>query len=544
MLFRSHRAIYDESKLPNYTYTSNTYAPESVHSSDTTASFGLFKVRGYKQRTKRAWNNARSEIQRFYQGDDPQYYGIIKSNKTHDCPNCKFKIKRPLRDSSGNLRDISLCVSIINDYMPTTNYDTVGPFPWLWSLPYGGLGRHTTDLFSGSLSSYTTSSFEADGTYRLLRSKLNVADERRFKFTFDIYSDALEEISFHEFFTTASTQITVNSLSQNGYANTNHIMPFDKYFDYGVDKEGHPYIALKSENITTLLNPDHPSALTTTAISGTVTSDVPSLAPISPYVSDFDNNKGIWLKIYDCGDGNISAAELFGLEGKTKIGDMKEDVYLEEAILAIPLIEDKLNTAEPIKLDRETILSRIKYLQKDGQLRFKYFEDKDLEGITLNRDTNKVDEPNVIDDYILASEKYVFPPEFDIIRLIQDRTWNPFLGIIFEFSKKMSRCDRLSLWQGVLTDNVLSTEVVEQTISIPIEMFGPDFKFEDKTIRVMLLRIKKRAETNYEVWRSKLLNLDYNKEEDYRVSYNYPYDEFTVLPASELVVRVLCKEGE
>ena len=125
-----HRAIYDESKLPNYTYTSNTYAPESVHSSDTTASFGLFKVRGYKQRTKRAWNNARSEIQRFYQGDDPQYYGIIKSNKTHDCPNCKFKIKRPLRDSSGNLRDISLCVSIINDYMPTTNYDTVGPFPW------------------------------------------------------------------------------------------------------------------------------------------------------------------------------------------------------------------------------------------------------------------------------------------------------------------------------------------------------------------------------------------------------------------------------
>ena len=60
----------------------------------------------------------------------------------------------------------------------------------------------------------------------------------------------------------------------------------------------------------------------------------------------------------------------------------------------------------------------------------------------------------------------------------------------------------------------------------------------------MLLRVKKRAETNYNVWRSKLLNLEYNKEEDKRFSYNYPYDQFTILPASELVVRVFCKEDE
>ena len=537
-----HSAIYDETKLPNYIYFGSTYAPESIHSTDTTASFGSFKVRGYKQRTKRAWNNAKSEIQKFYQGDDLQNYGVIKSNKTHDCPNCKFKIKRPLRDSSGNLRDISLCVSIANDYVPTTNYDMIGPYPWIWSLPYGGLGQHTENLFSASVSLYTRQAFEADNTNRLLRSKLNVPDERRFKFTFDIYSDALEEISFHEFFTTASTEITMFSLSQNGYANTNHIMPFDKYFDYGVDKEGHPYIALKSENITTLLNPDHSSAMTATAMSGSIITNVPSLAPISPYIADLDNSKGVWLKIYDCADGNISAAELFGLEGKTRIGGMKEDVYLEEAVLAIPLISNTSNTAEPIKLDRETVLNRIKYLQKDGQLRFKYFKEEELEGITLNRETDRTDPPNVIDDYILANEKYVFPPELDVTKVLNDKTWNPFFGIVFEFSKKMTRCDRLSLWQGVLTDNILSTDVVEQTISIPVETFGPNFKFEDKTIRVMLLRVKKRAETDYEVWRGKLLNLDYDKEKDYRFSYNYPYDEFTILPASELVVRVFCKE--
>ena len=60
----------------------------------------------------------------------------------------------------------------------------------------------------------------------------------------------------------------------------------------------------------------------------------------------------------------------------------------------------------------------------------------------------------------------------------------------------------------------------------------------------MLIKVKKRAETNYKVWRSKLLNLEYNKEDDYRQSYNYPYDEFSILPFSELVAKVYCKEDE
>ena len=115
--------------------------------------------------------------------------------------------------------------------------------------------------------------------------------------------------------------------------------------------------------------------------------------------------------MYDCGDGNISAAELFGLEGRKKVGQMKENVFLEEAVLAIPLIEKTNETAEPLKINRESILNRMKYLQKDGQLRFDYFKKEDLEGITLNRDTKDVDPPNPVDDYILASEKYVFPPD-------------------------------------------------------------------------------------------------------------------------------------
>lgn len=537
-------ALYNETILPDNIYIGSPYTPETIHSTDTTASFSYFKTRGYSERTKRAWNNARSEIQRFYQGEGVENYGVIKSNKKSDCPNCKFRIKRSLRNSSGALRDITLCVSITNDYMPTTNYDMLGPFPWLWSLPYGGLGLHTTDLFSGSVSSYTISSFEADNANRLLRSKLNVPDERIFKFTFDIVSDNLEELALQEFFVTASSEVTVKSLNLAGYATTSHSMPFDKYFEYGVDKDDKAYIALKSENITALLNPDHSSATTVSAMSGTVTTSVPNTAPISPYVSNYDNNKGVWLKVFDCGDGNISAAELFGLEGKTKIGDMQDDLYLEEAVLAIPLIENKYNTAEPIKIDRETVLNRMKYLQKDGQLRFKYFDEDELSGITLNRDTDKADPPNPIDDYILGSEKYVFPPEFDVAKILNDKTWTPFFGLVFEFSKKLTRCDRLSLWQGVLTDNILSSEIVEQTISVPVELLGPDFKFDEKTIRVMLLRVKKRAETNYEVWRSKLLNLDYRKEDDFRFSYNYPYDEFTILPASELVARVYCKEDE
>ncbi len=538
-----HSAIYDETKLPDNLYMGAPYTPQEIHSNDVTASFDRFKRRGYSERTKRAWNNARSEIQRFYQGEDAENFSIIKSSKKHDCPNCKYRIKRSLNDDDGNLRDITLCVALSNDYMPTTNLDMMGSRPWVWWLPYGGLGFHTTDLFKNA-SAYGLTSFEADAGTRMVRSNLNLPDQRSFKFTFNVVSDALEELSFEEFFTTSSLSTTAQSFVSGGYANTSHPMPFKKYFDYGVDKDGYPYLALKSENITALLNPDHSSATTPTAISGDVTSDVPSVAPISPYVSDYDDNKGIWLRIYDCEDGNISAAELFGLQGRKKVGQMKENVFLEEAILAIPLIERTKNAAEPLKIDRETILNRLKYLQKDGQLRFKYFEDSDLEGITLNRDTKDADAPNPVDDYILASEKYVFPPEFDIVRTLEDKTWTPFFGVAFEFSKKISRCDRLSLWQGVLTDNLLSSETIGQKISVPVELFGPDFKFENESIRVMLVKVKKRAETNYKVWRSKLLNLEYDPTDDYRQSYNYPYDEFTILPLTELVAKVTCKEDE
>ena len=540
-----HSAIYDESKLPDSIFIGSSYSPErDIHSYDLTASFDGFKRRGYSLRTKRAWNNAESEIQRFYKGDNLEDYAIIKSNKKESCPNCKFRIKRSLRDSGTALRDVTLCVSITNDYMPTTNFDFIGPFPWIWSLPYGGFGGHTTDIFKVGTSVFNTSSFEANNANPLERSSLNVADERRFKFTYNIISDGLEELAFEEFFASSSVSTTVMSFNSAGFDPASHTMPFSKYFDYGVDKDGYPYLALKSENITALIDPDHESATRVTAMDHAITDDVTSVAPIAPYVPEYDKNSGIWLKVFDCQDGEISGAELFGLDGRKKIGQMKEDVYLEEAVLAIPLVEGEKNIAEPLKVDREAVLSRVKYLQKDGQLRFKYFKDDELEGVILNRDTNEAAGPNPIDDYILASEKYVFPPEFDVTRLLEDNTWTPFFGVTFEFSKKISTCDRLSLWQGVLTDDILASDTVEQTISVPVDLFGPGFKFEDKSIRVMLIKVKKRAETNYKVWRSKLLNLEYDPAEDYRQSYNYPYYEFTMLPLNELVARVYCREDE
>jgi hypothetical protein len=539
-----HSAIYDENKLPDFIYIGDSYIPEHIHSFDCTASFGNFKKRGYSTRTKRAWNNARSEIQRFYKGEDLSDYAIIKSSKKEHCPNCKFRIKRAMKNDS-NLRNITLCVSIANDYMPTTNLDMMGPFPWVWSLPYGGFGDHTKQVYAGA-GTFNTSSFEVEkfASARMVRSALNVSDQRNFKFTYN-GAHEIEELGFEEFFASASLETTVQSFMENDPTDDNtHPMPFSKYFDYGVDKDGHPYLGLMSENLTALINPDHSSAEEVTALNGNFNDDVPSVAPISPYVPEFDNTRGVWLRVFDCQDGNVSAAELFGIEGRKRVGAAKDNVFLEEAVLAVPLIENTKNTAEPLKVNRETVLNRIKYLQKNGQLRFKYFKEEELKEITLNRDTDKVDPPNAVDDFILASEKYVFPPEFDPIRALEDNTWTPFFGVIFEFSKKISVCDRLSLWQGVLTDSMLTSETVEQSISVPVELLGENFKFENKTIRVALIKVKKRAETNYKVWRSKLLNLEYDPEDDYRQSYNYPYDEFTILPLTELVAKVYCKEDE
>ena len=229
----------------------------------------------------------------------------------------------------------------------------------------------------------------------------------------------------------------------------------------------------------------------------------------------------------------------------------------------MPLIGEENCKAEPILLDENRVLNRLFFLEKTGQTRFRYFTDEQLNSIDLNRETEHFEGANHIDDLILSMEKYVFPPELDWLMSLRqmanrgDLTINsgkisintnsiaPYFAVVFQFSKNLTRNERIALWQGNLTEDLSNLETRTQTVSVPIEeVLGREFKFENKIIRAQTFKAKFRAETNYDVYAKKKIGQLYDKKLDYDWSYNWPYDQCTILPLSKISAKIYCKEGD
>ena len=564
-------ALWDSSKLPNFVYEFDT-----IYATNTTASYTEIKTKGYSPASSLAMQNYFCEIENFY----GVKRSIIKSTKKPDPVTGKFKISERVLGSNNKIRNVVMWVAIDNDYMPTTNFDFIGAWPWYPQLPYGGLGKHTVDVFNQGSTDFK--GFEVTSSNPMLRSKLNVPDRRLLKIEYQPASDALEELSFEENLASASYSMHNKGVGTYGAdtgAEFTNVTPMDMRHNliFGSTKDGNPFVSTNGENVTALLDAAS-SSYTITALSGTYSSDVPSVATVSSYVPKYESNKGIYLRILteddplgnpnitdrvSFNDGNISAAKLFGFEGKQKIGDIVETKPLEESVVVIPYINDKDCKAEPIMLDEARVLNRLFFLEKTNQLRFRYFTDTQLDSITLNRENSTFEGADFIDDIILAMEKYVFPPELDWLMSIREsarageltiasgqislnrKSIAPYFAAVFQFSLNLNRDQRLGLWQGNLTGSLTTSVPQIQTISVPIEqVLGSDFKFEGKTIRAQTFKAKYRAETNYDVYTKKKTGQEYNKNLDYDWSYNWPYDQCTILPLNQISAKVYCREDE
>ena len=381
-----------------------------------TASFATIRSSGYKPSTSLALQNYFCEIENFYGVER----SVLKSTKRPDSSENKFRILESTANSSNSMRSIVLYVAIDNQYMPTTNFDFIGPWPWYANLPYGGLGQHTANVFDQAT---LYDSFEADATNKMLRSHLNVADRRLLKGTLTIENSALEEVGFEEFMSSASfLTISDGFDTYGGYDSpqNEHTMDMRHNLIYGVDSEGFPFFSTKGENISAILNASS-SSYSITAMSGTVTADVPGVVTVSSYVEDYTTDKGIYFKILDpssistadredFNDGDISAAKLFGFDGTRRVGQISKNKLIEEAVVMVPMIGEKGCKAEPILLNETHVLNRLFFLEKNGKTRFKYFTEKQLNSVVIERRADESGNTNFIDDLILSMEKFIFPP--------------------------------------------------------------------------------------------------------------------------------------
>ena len=358
------------------------------------------------------------------------------------------------------------------------------------------------------------------------------------------------------------------------------------------DSNGAPIISLKGENISAVLNTSGTRVsardIMTPASFEVEAGGLNTVHPIigvSSYVtgSVVGSDKGIYLsvegptayqdptrgaaedddRIYEYTIGHDtptgSLAHVLGLTGRRLVGEPTKKKPIYEGVIMIPIKSETCGETDVYELDESKFYQRLAALQNKGRLRYKYFSDEEIKSIAVKEIQ---EEDNYIDQIILAQEKYIFPPEFDFLKTIRDNpsanigdfrnkkleglgdSVRPFVAFCFEFSKALSIKDRTDLWQGVLPD--FQTDNTKQSISFDIDEVFPQGvnSIVDDELRFMCFKVKQRAETNYEEYKSRELGIDYYSNKRPDISYNWPYDFYSLVQFASIDASISCEMEE
>ena len=141
---------------------------------------------------------------------------------------------------------------------------------------------------------------------------------------------------------------------------------------------------------------------------------------------------------------------------------------------------------------------------------------------------------------------YVIPPELDFL---SDEDITPFTMYMFEFTHELTKQDLSDIWQNLLPDIGIEHELAESEISHELlsnELLGTKRKLSnasnlitddkqslfDSEIQWMVFKVKELAHKSYN-------NLIYgNNKEDIGLSYNWPYDYFSLVELVKLEAEV------
>tara|TARA_R110000824_G_scaffold28907_6_gene96694 strand:+ start:3284 stop:12988 length:9705 start_codon:yes stop_codon:yes gene_type:complete len=206
-----------------------------------------------------------------------------------------------------------------------------------------------------------------------------------------------------------------------------------------------------------------------------------------------------------------SLAKLVGFpEGiKKKVGVLKNEVLLEEAVVVVPFIQ--LNT-------------RRKFL-------------------TFPRARVKL---NSYQNLLSAMDKYIFPPKFDFTRFKEIK---PVLMYVFEFEHSLTQENLSSWWQGAFPGqpNVdchlcgcTDTEFELKEVQIEEKELVDKILGCDQDLHWMVFKVKKRAARNFEKLRRSFVTDDLSDIPTAvgEYTYNWPYDNFSLVELVKIEQQV------
>lgn len=233
-----------------------------------------------------------------------------------------------------------------------------------------------------------------------------------------------------------------------------------------------------------------------------------------------------------------SLADLVGFpKTSQRLGELANTKKIYEAVIAVPFIEES-NERKFFEIPRRDIDNAI---------------DPSPEVRTVG---------NSIRSMVDKMSRYVFPPSMDFLR---NRDITPFAMYIFEFSHVFTKQDLTDIWQNIAPKIGIAHQAATATIShelLSSELIGGGSSAEDPTreakknkdkgipfpdkIRWMVFKVKQRAKTNYydKIVKKRGIKEEEEARELTRVSFNWPYDYFSLVELVKLDASVVLAEIE
>jgi len=258
---------------------------------------------------------------------------------------------------------------------------------------------------------------------------------------------------------------------------------------------------------------------------------------------------GSGIKIGVSNGSNNALLDVVGFTSTTKkISEIAESKNISEAIVAIPFVDNKklvsLETTQYIgksffKIDKKTYDYQIKLKNKSGIA---------VEKANTGDGADNLQQTSITDMYE-KMQKYVIPPQLDFTD--GDLNTDPFVMYIFEFDHNLDQQDLSDIWQGVMPKISVTAEKQDVTIEHVMdkhEFFGGN-SLPPET-RWMVFKVKRRAENNYFKITADSKDDDRfqflfkSSEKDFKHSYNWPYDFFSLVELGRIEAGVEIEGAE
>lgn len=262
------------------------------------------------------------------------------------------------------------------------------------------------------------------------------------------------------------------------------------------------------------------------------------------------SNKGIFLEIQDLREDEItdssltgSLADLVGFKKESKkIGQLRDEFVMREAVVAIPFYVDMLGREQFFKIPKKIIENAELFL--NGRKDLFDLETKEYPNVRPNASIiNMVDK----------MRDFVLPPKFDFLK---NKSVEPMAMYIFDFDIKLTQLDLSKIWQNIAPEATMRFVEQERTIEHNLKQFSPEgFELIDevkKDIQWLVFRVKQKAEWNYFARTADTnddikFNFNIGKKDSAKegapdYSYNWPYDFCSLIELGKIEASVKFEE--